>query len=261
VTEPFHAAVAVLVAEESTEILCLFADAIMAGRLQTRATLARLQDELRVGNVRAQRFRTVLREAGARPTSQIADSVLAAAAGVQEARLRSPTVAVALTHPGPIVPAIRTTGAVTRELITEAQRTLLVVGYSVTVDAQLAGLAAQTVAEMSRAAARGVQVTAVLHRDEKNARALRRAWPRNRDPPRIFTWPERADDEMASLHAKLLVADASDALVTSANLTYHGLEANIEVGVRVTGSAARQLESIFLELIRTKDFIPWPESA
>lgn len=63
---------------------------------------------------------------------------------------------------------------------------------------------------------------------------------------------------MASLHAKVLVADACDALVTSANLTYHGLEANVEVGVRIVGGAAAQLEAVFHELIRVRDFVPWP---
>jgi phosphatidylserine/phosphatidylglycerophosphate/cardiolipin synthase-like enzyme len=64
---------------------------------------------------------------------------------------------------------------------------------------------------------------------------------------------------MASLHAKVLVADARHALVTSANLTYHGYEANVEVGVRITGDAAAQLESVFHELIRVRDFVPWAD--
>ncbi len=55
---------------------------------------------------------------------------------------------------------------------------------------------------------------------------------------------------MASLHAKVLVADARDALVHRPTHLYHGLEANVEVGVRVTGDAPRRLEGVFHELIR-----------
>ena len=130
---------------------------------------------------------------------------------------------------------------------------------SVTVDPDLAGLAARTVAAIGAAADRGVLVTAILHRDPKNRSALLRGWPKGRDAPGIFTWPQR-DDEMASLHAKVLVADARDALVTSANLTYHGFEGNVEVGVRVTGDAADQLEAVFHELIRVRDFAPWTDA-
>jgi phosphatidylserine/phosphatidylglycerophosphate/cardiolipin synthase-like enzyme len=142
-------------------------------------------------------------------------------------------------------------------MIEAAQRSLLVVGYSVTVDSELAGLAARTVTAIGRAAVRGVVVTAILHRDSKNRDALLRGWPKGHAPPGLFTWPEREGDEKASLHAKVLVIDARDALVTSANLTYHGFEANVEVGVRVRGDAARQLETVFHELIRIRDFVPW----
>lgn len=158
------------------------------------------------------------------------------------------------------MPPLRSTAAITPRIVEGARRSLLIVGYSVTVDRKLVGLAARTLATMGRAAARGVQVTAILHRDPKNKKALLAGWPVGVAEPGIFTWPERPDDAMASLHAKVIVADGSQALVTSANLTYHGYEANIEVGVRITGPAAGQLESVFRELIRTRDFVPWSET-
>lgn len=199
----------------------------------------------------------LLRAAG-RSTEQILDAVHLAKECVSETSSRAPRIEVAWTYPGDVRPAVRTTGAVAREIVDGARRSLLVVGYSVTVDPDLAGLAARTVAAMGAAADRGVLVTAILHRDPKNRSALLRGWPKGRDAPGIFTWPQR-DDEMASLHAKVLVADARDALVTSANLTYHGFEGNVEVGVRVTGDAADQLEAVFHELIRVRDFIPWAD--
>lgn len=62
---------------------------------------------------------------------------------------------------------------------------------------------------------------------------------------------------MAKLHAKVIVADGRDALVTSANLTYHGYEANIEIGVRVSGEPARLVEKHFRELIRAEELVLW----
>jgi phosphatidylserine/phosphatidylglycerophosphate/cardiolipin synthase-like enzyme len=43
---------------------------------------------------------------------------------------------------------------------------------------------------------------------------------------------------MASLHAKLVVTNQKDALITSANLTHHDREANLELGVRLQGPVA-----------------------
>ena len=223
-----------------------------------RPTVAAVQDAVGVSNARAQAFRHMLLAADARSADDVIDAIGAASAAAEQARAEAEGVEIAWTYPGTVRPAVRTTGAVAREVIDGARRSLLVVGYSVTVDPGLAGLAARTVAAMGAAADGGVVVTAILHRDPKNRSALLKGWPSGREPPGIFTWPERAD-QMASLHAKVLVADSRDALVTSANLTYHGFEGNVEVGVRITGKAAAQLEGVFHELIRVKDFVPWPE--
>jgi phosphatidylserine/phosphatidylglycerophosphate/cardiolipin synthase-like enzyme len=152
---------------------------------------------------------------------------------------------------------LRTTGTVSREIIAGAVQKLLVVGYSVTPSPDDAGLAAQTLASIRRAASRGVVVTALLHRDPKNRDALIAPWPSGAPAPSVFTWPESPEDSMAKLHAKVIVADGGDALVTSANLTYHGYEANIELGVRVSGDPARLVEAHFRDLIRSEDLVLW----
>src|SRR5207302_494161 len=101
-----------------------------------------------------------------------------------------------------------------------SRSSLLLVGYSVTADPKRTGLVARTVDAIGKAAGRGVVVTAVLHRAENNRAALLQAWPGYARRPSIFTWPVNPSDEMTKLHAKVLVADARDALVTSANLTF-----------------------------------------
>jgi phosphatidylserine/phosphatidylglycerophosphate/cardiolipin synthase-like enzyme len=247
------------VVRESPETLDRFESALTDGRIGPSSTLAGIQDALGIDNPRAQRYRGVVRAAGSRSIPDLIDAVRLAREAMSCATARAPSVEVAWTWPGAVQPPVRPTGAVAREIIDGARRTVLVVGYSVTVDHNLTGLAARTVAAMAEAARRGVMVTAVLHREPNNRAALLRGWPQGREAPRMFTWPEQTDDAMASLHAKVLVADAHDALVTSANLTYHGLEANVEVGVRITGDAPRRLESVFHELIRLREFVPWPQ--
>jgi phosphatidylserine/phosphatidylglycerophosphate/cardiolipin synthase-like enzyme len=55
-------------------------------------------------------------------------------------------------------------------------------------------------------------------------------------------------------HANALVVDRLEALVTSANLTYHGLEANIELGLRVRGPQAAAITERFHHLIAAGEF-------
>jgi phosphatidylserine/phosphatidylglycerophosphate/cardiolipin synthase-like enzyme len=49
---------------------------------------------------------------------------------------------------------------------------------------------------------------------------------------------------MAKFHAKVIVADASRALVTSANFTYLGQAKNVELGLAVSGSVAERIAEI-----------------
>jgi len=234
-----------------------FEVALEERRIGLAPTIATVQDALGTDNATAQSFREVLLARGARSLPEVLESLRIALVSAARARLDASRIEVAWTHPGPIQLPVRTTGAVAREIAEAARTSLLVVGYSVTIDTERSGLAAQTVAAMAAAAARGVAVTAILHRDIANRVALMRGWPISHEPPSILTWPEREGDEKASLHAKVLVADSRDALVTSANLTYHGFEANVEVGVRIGGQPAGQLEAMFHELIRVGDLVPW----
>jgi phosphatidylserine/phosphatidylglycerophosphate/cardiolipin synthase-like enzyme len=51
------------------------------------------------------------------------------------------------------------------------------------------------------------------------------------------------------MHAKCLLVDGTDLLVTSANFTFHGLHGNIEVGLRVRGVPAAEARKIFSHLV------------
>jgi phosphatidylserine/phosphatidylglycerophosphate/cardiolipin synthase-like enzyme len=75
-------------------------------------------------------------------------------------------------------------------------------------------------------------------------------WRSNARRPRIFQDRERTDSApFASMHAKCLLVDAKDLLVTSANFTFHGLHGNIEIGVRLSGSPAAEARKIFSHLV------------
>ena len=61
--------------------------------------------------------------------------------------------------------------------------------------------------------------------------------------------PADPDDPQSALHAKLAIVDQQYLLATSANLSYHGLLANIEVGVEVQGIVAAEAWEVFSRLI------------
>ena len=61
---------------------------------------------------------------------------------------------------------------------------------------------------------------------------------------------------MAALHAKVISIDKKETLITSANLSYHGQEGNIELGTRIISkSIAQQVDDVFTKLLFKKIFI------
>lgn len=236
--------------------MSLLVEGLETGRLGSRSTAGAVQRYLSIPMERVEAVRKLLRQAESHSPGELALLLRGSMATRSLLAASRATVEVAATHPR-LVPQVRTTGGVARDVIAGASRSLLVVGYSVTTDPDMSGLATKTLMAMGEAAGRGVRVTAVLHRKEANRTALLRAWKKSAPEPDLYTWPEQADDRMASLHAKVLVADRTDALVTSANLTFHGFAGNVEMGIRVTGPPAATISKVFETLIRSGELVKW----
>ncbi|MBD5487850.1 MAG: phospholipase [Lachnospiraceae bacterium] len=72
---------------------------------------------------------------------------------------------------------------------------------------------------------------------------------------KIYNYP-RSEDTMAALHAKVLSVDGEKTLITSANLSYHGQQGNIELGTLIESKVmAKQVEDIFTQLIFKRVFV------
>ncbi len=72
---------------------------------------------------------------------------------------------------------------------------------------------------------------------------------------KIYNYP-KSQDVMAALHAKVLSVDGEKTLITSANLSYHGQQGNIELGTVIDSKdMAKQVEDIFTQLIFRKVFV------
>lgn len=169
------------------------------------------------------------------PGAQVA-AMLRAAAGARLAVVSVATLDVVWTGPSSYVVPSRTTEAVVLDVIAAARKHLLLVTYAAYRHAPL-------IAALKAAANRGVDTTLVVETVEGAGKLLAvepaKAFE-GLSRVRLFEWPVkmRMTDNLPGpgrLHAKMVVADRDQALVTSANLTGSGIEDNIECGLLVRG--------------------------
>jgi cardiolipin synthase A/B len=100
---------------------------------------------------------------------------------------------------------------------------------------------------LNEAADRGVKIRMLLEESKGDAGKMLDAAPR----AKVFIWPEESKLEngsptTASVHAKCVVADGEEALITSANLTDYALEKNMELGVHIIGGRGAKVLAVHL---------------
>lgn len=143
------------------------------------------------------------------------------------------------------VPGIaRPTRRVIHEMVSSATREIILLGYEFT-DVAVLDL-------LVDASNRGTDVIVIIDRSKGAAARILDAWPATSTPPRIYQDRVREDAApYSSMHAKCLLVDGRSVLVTSANFTFHGLEGNIEIGVRIGGRSAEEARKIFSYLVES----------
>ncbi len=140
----------------------------------------------------------------------------------------------------------RPTESVLREMVGKANKEIILLGYEFT-DLELLRLLAD-------AAGRSISVVMICDRGRGSAIRVRESWPSSATSRlKLFHDRQRADAALyASMHAKCLLVDGNDLLVTSANFTFHGLHGNIEIGVRLAGQPAAEARKIFSHLVDSR---------
>lgn len=178
-------------------------------------------------------------------------------------RLARPEIEIAWTGPAASGPLVRSTSVVLEEMLESVREAgeVLLVGYALTVES---GTTMERVVELLvESARRRAALSIVLHSDEDettNLDNLFKLWDVFVKKPKVYTWRPPADHPFTKLHAKCLVVDRLDALVTSANFTFHGLESNLELGLRVRGPQAAAIAERFDHLIASEVLRPWAEA-
>lgn len=153
-----------------------------------------------------------------------------------------------ITAPPSFSVKARSTANTVASMISGAQKSILITGYS------LSGYFGDLVDCMIQKSKSGVLIKFFANGLDGQPEFEKLLKYRGRFL-KIYNY-QRLDDPMSSLHAKVLCVDQSKTLITSANLSYHGQEGNIEMGTYTESSAiSQQIESLFTNFLFSKVFL------
>ncbi|MDA7953116.1 MAG: phospholipase D family protein [Nitrosopumilus sp.] len=129
------------------------------------------------------------------------------------------------------------TGPAIEELIIEADTEIHILAYMMTSHAR------QILKLLEDSLERGVAVTIVLNKLHEQSPDIRMKLDKMSEVYRRlhvadFSMPE------GDMHAKVIVADRSCAVIGSANFTFGGMTRNYEIGVRIEGKEAGRLSAL-----------------
>lgn len=178
------------------------------------------------------------------------DEVAGMLLGACEARLRvERELGVELVWTGPtthFVPT-RRTEQVLLDLIASATNDLFLVSF-VAYDVH------SIVTAMNNAASRGVRLRLLIEASKEHGGTLDKDLvPKMRasiPSAEVFTWKARVEPFVdGKVHAKVAVVDGARAFITSANLTSHALEKNMEAGILINGGPVPKTLSDHLQAL------------
>lgn len=156
-------------------------------------------------------------------------------------------VSLVVTAPPAFSIRARATMNVVQSMITEAQKSILITGYS------LSSYFSDLVDTIVQKSQSGVFVKFFVNNIE-NQDGFDKLLRYKGHFLKIYNYHQKVDS-MAALHAKVISVDQIQTLITSANLSYHGQQGNIELGTLIESSKiAKQLDDVFTKLIFGKMF-------
>lgn len=156
-------------------------------------------------------------------------------------------VSLVVTAPPSFSINARTTMNVVQSMINGAERNILITGYS------LSSYFSELIDTIILKSQRGVFVKFFVNDIDKQSGFDKILRYKGRFL-KIYNYHQE-DDKMAALHAKVISIDQRQSLITSANLSYHGQQGNIELGTLIESrQIAKQIDNIFTKLIFSKVF-------
>ena len=155
---------------------------------------------------------------------------------------------LAITAPISFKLKARKINEVITNMIQDSQKSITLTGYSVS------DYFSEMIDLIISKSQQGIYVRLYLNDYDKHKTNLKRLMDLRTKHLRVFDY-QKQDDEMAALHAKTIVVDEKELLVSSANLSYYGMQGNVEMGIRlVSDDKAKQVESLLKEMVGMKIF-------
>ena len=108
---------------------------------------------------------------------------------------------------------------VAEELIRNAKKSILLTGYSVS------GFILKIIDLLIEKSQKGVLVK-IFFNDLQSQSSVKKILEYRSKFLQVYDYTNR-EDKMAALHAKIIVVDKKETLISSANLSYHGMSGNI----------------------------------
>lgn len=136
---------------------------------------------------------------------------------------------------------------VVRDVIENSEKSLLITGYSIS---EFVEDMIDLIIEKSQ---RGVLVKIFIN-DLAKQKSIDKLLRYQGKFLQLYDYANK-EDKMAALHAKIILADSEIAIISSANLSYHGMAGNIEMGTLVHSvKLGMHIDEFFQSLIFQKIF-------
>ena len=156
-------------------------------------------------------------------------------------------VELVVTAPNSFAIKTRTTLGAINEVLESAQKSIIMTGYSVS---EYVSDFLDTVIAKSQ---KGIVVRLYINKVDNQA-SLEKLLRYKSRFLQIYNYTN-ADDKMSALHAKILSVDGKRTLISSANLSDHGMSGNIELGCLIESEKiGKQMDDLFQQLYKEKVF-------
>lgn len=200
-----------------------------------------ISDALSGSNSSVQAIRKRFPSLSEKEAREIFSMVSAAAAGSED------SAELVVTAPPSFALKMKPTKVTVDAMLTNARKSILITGYS------LSDYFSDLIDSIIRKSLEGVLVKFFVN-DIESQNTFDRLCRYRGKFLRIYNYPKQ-EDKMSALHAKVISVDQQKTLITSANLSYHGQEGNIELGVIIdSAKTAKQVDDLFTKLLFNRVF-------
>lgn len=131
------------------------------------------------------------------------------------------------------------------DMIDSAKKSIIIVGYTIERDTK------EIFAALEHASQKGVAIKLLFDNAEKFVPLVEKMWENKGTLPQLYSYKPKKMKH-SSLHAKVMIIDGKELLITSANLTGRGISRNVEIGIRHKGNSAKNAEKLVRTLIQNE---------